>query len=66
MQALLERDQLWQQSGNVAAYDAPQGIVVDTEISMYQAVTGGDNEPPWYLRIGLANLIRNMGSGLAK
>lgn len=37
-----------------------QGVVVDTEIPMDQPVAGGDDEPPGYLRIGLANVIGDM------
>jgi hypothetical protein len=39
----------------------PMACVVDTEEAMTQPVGGGNDEPPWYLRIGFVNGIGDIG-----
>ena len=49
---VFQRTHIGKQGRNVTPDDAPQGIVVDAEITVDQPVASGDNEPPRNLRIG--------------
>ena len=45
--------------------NAPQGVVVDAEIAVNQAVASSNYEPPRNLRIGRTHCVRYMGRRLA-
>ena len=49
---------LQRQFRHVVADDAPEGIVVDTEITENETIAGGDHNPPGDFRVGGPNRIR--------
>jgi len=54
-----------QQFGHIILDDAPERVVVDAEIAMDEAVSGGDDDAPGDFGMGCADRIRDMGGGFA-
>lgn len=57
--------QLLQRRRNIALNDAPQRIVINTQVAMDQPVSRGDHQSPRDLRIFTANRIRDIRCRLA-
>jgi len=53
-----------QEIRNVFLNDAPYGVVIHAQISVYQSIASGDDQPPWNLGVASANVVRNARCGL--
>lgn len=61
-----ERPQLRQQGGNIGLNNAPQGIVVNSQVTVNQAVARCDDLPPWNMLRTFANRHRDMHGRFAE
>ena len=61
-----KHQQLHEQGRNVAAYNAPQSIIIDTKVAVDKPIASGDDEPPRYLCVGLTNRVWNMACRYSK
>lgn len=57
--------QLQQEFGNLILNDAPDRIVIDTEITVYQPIARSNNHTPRNIGMCRPDIIRNMGRCLA-
>lgn len=54
-----------QEFGNLILNDAPDRIVIDTEITVYQPIARSNNHTPRNIGMYRPDIIRNMGRCLA-